>query len=169
MVGGEFDLSVGSTAGLSAIVSPDLMAHQNIPVPVSLLIGLAVGALVGVVNGVVVVKFKIPAFIATLGMLFVAQGATQVITDGQPIYPQPVSMSTIAQATLIFGLGWSFLFLIAVVVLGEMFLRVTVPGRNIYAVGATPSWPDWPGSGSSATRWEHSSCPALWPRRRACS
>ncbi len=138
LVGGEFDLSVGSTAGLSAIVSADMMARHNIPVPVSLVIGLAVGALVGLVNGVVVVKFKIPAFIATLGMLFVAQGATQVITDGQPIYPLPVSMSTIGQATPIFGLGWSFLFLIVVVVLGEMFLRITVPGRNMYAVGGNP-------------------------------
>ncbi len=135
LVGGEFDLSVGSTAGLSAIVSADMMARHNLPVVLSLVIGLAVGALVGLVNGIVVVKFRIPAFIATLGMLFVAQGATQVITDGQPIYPLPESMSTIGQATPIFGLGWSFLFLIVVAALGELFLRITVPGRNMYAVG----------------------------------
>ncbi len=138
LVGGEFDLSVGSTAGLSAIVSADMMARHHLPVAISLMIGLVVGAVVGLVNGIVVVKFRIPAFIATLGMLFVAQGATQVITDGQPIYPLPAVMSTIGQATPIFGLGWSFLFLIVVAVVGELFLRMTVPGRNMYAVGGNP-------------------------------
>ncbi len=138
LVGGEFDLSVGSTAGLSAIVSADMMARHSIPVAISLLIGLAVGAVVGLVNGIVVVKFRIPAFIATLGMLFVAQGATQVITDGQPIYPLPQVMSTIGQATPFLGLGWSFGFLIVVAILGELFLRITVPGRNMYAVGGNP-------------------------------
>lgn len=138
LVGGEFDLSVGSTAGLSAIVAADAMAVHSLPVALSLLIGLLVGALVGLVNGVVVVVFRIPAFIATLGMLFVAQGATQVITNGQPIYPLPESISRFGQATPIFSLGWSFLFFVLVAILGEAFLRLTVPGRTMYAVGGNP-------------------------------
>lgn len=138
LVGGEFDLSVGSTAGLSAIVAADMMARQHVPVALALVIGLGVGALVGLINGIVVVKFKIPAFIATLGMLFVAAGATQVITDGQPIYPLPASVSDFGQATPVFGLGWSFLSFIVVAILGDLFLRVTVPGRTMYAVGGNP-------------------------------
>jgi ribose transport system permease protein len=138
LVGGEFDLSVGSTAGLSAIVAADAMAVHHLPVPVGVLIGLLTGAVVGLVNGIVVVTFRIPAFIATLGMLFVAQGITQVITNGQPIYPLPTSVSRIGQATPIFGLGWSFLFFIVVAILGEVFLRITVPGRTMYAVGGNP-------------------------------
>lgn len=138
LVGGEFDLSVGSTAGLSAIVAADMMARHHVPVALSIVIGLGVGALVGLINGIVVVKFRIPAFIATLGMLFVAAGITQVITDGQPIYPLPASVSDIGQATPVFGLGWSFLFFIVVAILGDLFLRVTVPGRTMYAVGGNP-------------------------------
>jgi len=138
LVGGEFDLSVGSTAGLSAIVAADMMARYHVPVALSIVVGAGVGALVGLINGIVVVKFRIPAFIATLGMLFVAAGATQVITDGQPIYPLPGSVSDIGQATPVFGLGWSFLFFIVVVILGDLFLRVTVPGRTMYAVGGNP-------------------------------
>ncbi|GGM14631.1 ABC transporter permease [Nakamurella endophytica] len=138
LIGGEFDLSVGSTAGLSAIVAADLMAHHDIPVAVAVLGGLLVGALIGLVNGVVVVRLRIPAFIATLGMLFVAQGATQVITDGQPIYPLPQVVSDIGQATPLFGLGWSFAFFVVVAILGDLFLRVTVPGRTMYAVGGNP-------------------------------
>lgn len=138
LVNGEFDLSVGSTAGLSAIVAADMMANRDVPVSVSLAIGVGVGAFVGLVNGVVVVKFRIPAFIATLGMLFVAQGATQVITNGQPIYPLPEAVSRVGQATPFFGVGWSFLFFIVVVILGDLLLRVTVPGRTMYAVGGNP-------------------------------
>jgi ribose transport system permease protein len=138
LVGGEFDLSVGSTAGLSAIVAADLMAHAHFPVPVALLLGVVTGALVGLVNGIVVVRLHVPAFISTLGMLFVAQGLTQVITNGQPIYPLPAVISDIGQATPIFGVGWSLLFFVIIGVLGDLFLRRTVPGRNMYAVGGNP-------------------------------
>lgn len=138
LVGGEFDLSVGSTAGLSAIVSADLMAHHHLPVPLALFGGVVVGALIGLVNGLVVVKLKIPAFITTLGMLFVAQGATQVITNGQPIYPLPKVVSDVGQATPAFGLGWSFYFFVGVALVGDIFLRTTVPGRTMYAVGGNP-------------------------------
>ncbi len=79
LVAGEFDLSVGSVAGLCAAVSGWLMTTGHLPVAVAVLGGLAAGAGLGLVNGVIVVRFGIPAFIATLGMLFVAQGMTQVI------------------------------------------------------------------------------------------
>jgi ribose transport system permease protein len=138
LVGGEFDLSVGSTAGLSAIVSADLMAWHHVNVVLSLVAGVSVGTLIGLVNGIVVVRLKIPAFIATLGMLFVAQGATQVITNGQPIYPLPKVVSDVGEATPLFGLGWSFFFFIAAAIVGDIFLRVTVPGRTMYAVGGNP-------------------------------
>lgn len=138
LVGGEFDLSVGSTAGLSAIVAADLMARQHLNVVLSLLLGLLVGTFVGLINGIVVVRLKIPAFIATLGMLFVAQGVTQVITDGQPIYPLPKVVSDVGGATPLFGLGWSFGFFIVVAIVGDIFLRITVPGRTMYAVGGNP-------------------------------
>jgi ribose transport system permease protein len=138
LVGGEFDLSVGSTAGVSAIVAADLMAHLSVPVPIAIIAGVVTGAFIGLINGIVVVRFKIPAFIGTLGMLFVGQGVTQVITNGQPIYPLPAVVSDIGQATPIFGLGWSLLFFVVVAVLGDTFLRRTVPGRTMYAVGGNP-------------------------------
>ncbi len=138
LVGGEFDLSVGSTAGLGAIVSADLMANKGLPIIVSVIFGLCTGALVGAINGFLVVRFHVPAFIVTLGMLFVAQGATQVITNGQPVYPLPDVVSEVGQATPIFGMGWSILAFVILGLLADSYLRRTVPGRTLYAVGGNP-------------------------------
>jgi ribose transport system permease protein len=135
LVGGEFDLSVGSTAGLSAIVSAWMLTRPHWPVPLGLAAGLATGLAVGFVNGTVVVRFKIPAFIATLGMLYVAQGLNTVITNGNPIYPLPAEIGRIGSSTFAFDLGWSVLVMLVLLVAGDLMLRRTTIGRNLYATG----------------------------------
>jgi ribose transport system permease protein len=138
LVCGEFDLSVGSVAGLSAVVSAKLMTTFGLPVPIALILGLATGALIGLVNGLVVVKLHIPAFIQTLGMLFIGQGLIQVVTNGAPVYPLPEAVSATGMQTLFFGLGWSFVFFILAAVVADFVLRRTVVGRNMYATGGNP-------------------------------
>lgn len=135
MVAGEFDLSVGSVAGLSAVVAAKLMTALALPVPLAILGGIGVGALIGLVNGLIVVKLKIPAFIQTLGMLFIGQGLIQVVTDGYPVYPLPPIVSEVGMTSLAFGLGWSFAFFIGAAVVADFVLRRTVLGRNMYATG----------------------------------
>ncbi|MDO8209954.1 ABC transporter permease [Conexibacter sp. CPCC 206217] len=135
LVAGEFDLSVGSVAGLSAIVSAWLMTKGNLPVPLGILGGLATGALVGFVNGILVVGVGIPAFIATLGMLYAARGFIYVITNGYPIYPLPRAIGEIGSADVLFGLGWSFVLLVVLAVIADVVLRRTTTGRNLYATG----------------------------------
>ena len=135
LVSGEFDLSVGSVAGLSAVVAAKLMTALALPVPLALLGGAGVGALVGLVNGVVVVKLHIPAFIQTLGMLFIGQGLIQVVTGGYPVYPLPPVIGQLGMATIAFGLGWSFAFFVAAALVADFVLRCTVLGRNMYATG----------------------------------
>lgn len=138
LVTGEFDLSVGSNAGLSAVVSARLMTMFGLPVWVAVIGGLLTGAAVGLVNGVVVVRLRIPAFIQTLGMLFIGQGLIQVVTNGAPVYPLPPEVSTLGLATPLFGLGWSFVFFIIAAVAADFVLRRTVVGRNMYATGGNP-------------------------------
>ena len=135
LVCGEFDLSVGSVAGLTAVTGGRLMATWGFPVPVAVAGALSLGALIGLVNGVVVVKLKIPAFIQTLGMLFIGQGLIQVVTNGYPVYPLPDAVGRIGEQTVIFGLGWSFAFFALLALLGDFVLRRTVVGRNMYATG----------------------------------
>lgn len=135
LVAGEFDLSVGSVAGLSAVVAAKLMTALALPVPIALLGGLGVGMALGLVNGLIVVRLGIPAFIQTLGVLFVGQGLIQVVTNGYPVYPLPESITAIGRANLGFGLGWSFAFFIIAVIIADFILRKTVVGRNMYATG----------------------------------
>lgn len=135
LVAGEFDLSVGSVAGLSAVVAAKLMTTLALPVPIALLGGLGVGMFLGLVNGLIVVRLGIPAFIQTLGVLFVGQGLIQVVTNGYPVYPLPESITAVGRANLGFGLGWSFAFFILAVIIADFILRKTVVGRNMYATG----------------------------------
>lgn len=135
LVCGEFDLSVGSVAGLAAVVAGKAMTAMGLPVPMALLCGVLVGGLIGLVNGLVVVRLHIPAFIQTLGMLFIGQGLIQVVTLGYPVYPLPPVIGEIGQASVFFGLGWSFVWFALLALAADFVLRRTTLGRNCYAVG----------------------------------
>jgi ribose transport system permease protein len=135
LVAGEFDLSVGSVAGLSAVVAAKLMTAAALPVALAIVGGVGVGALIGLVNGLIVVRLGIPAFIQTLGMLFIGQGLIQLVTGGYPVYPLPEAINVMGNTDLAFGLGWSFAFFIIAAVVADFVLRRTVLGRNMYATG----------------------------------
>src|SRR6516165_11112756 len=81
---GNFDLSVGSTAALAGCVTMSLV--QQIGVVPAILAGLATGAAVGLINGLIVTELRVPAFIATLGMLTIVRGAALIYTRGRDIY-----------------------------------------------------------------------------------
>jgi len=135
LVGGEFDLSVGSVAGLCAVASGWLMTDGSLPVAVALALGLGLGALLGLVNGLVVVRLGIPAFIATLGMFYSARGLDFIITNGYPVYPLPDVVGEIGAAEVVFGVGWSLVILVVLGIVADLVLRRTTIGRNLYATG----------------------------------
>lgn len=134
MIAGGIDLSVGSVAGLCAIVSSWLMKTQGWPVEAGLLAGLAVGFMAGLVNGLIVVRFGIPAFIATLGMLYVARGLNYLLCQGYPIYPIPDPLKDLGRAEPL-GLSWAFVVFVLLAGIGDFALRRTVYGRMVYATG----------------------------------
>lgn len=103
LIGGNFDLSVGAVAGLAAVTSGKLMTSAGLPVWLALLLGLGLGALIGMINGLMVTKAGVPAFIQTLGMLFVAQGLIQVVSLGYPVYPLPDVITTIGESSFFFS------------------------------------------------------------------
>lgn len=134
MISGELDLSVGSVAGLCAIVSSWLMKNAAWPVGPAILAGLLMGGLTGLVNGLVTVRLGIPAFIATLGMLYIARGLNYLLCAGYPIYPLPKSLKAFGAADTL-GTSWSFLIFMGLVLVGDFVLRWTVFGRMILATG----------------------------------
>ena len=94
ILNGGIDLSVGSTLGFSAVIGGFLL--QGVPinifgvilfpsVPVVVLLSVGVGALVGLVNGILVARFKVAPFVATLGMLYVVRGLALLMTNGLTI------------------------------------------------------------------------------------
>ncbi|QTX04967.1 ABC transporter permease [Agromyces archimandritae] len=94
ILNGGIDLSVGSTLGFSAIIAGFLL--QGVPihllgitlvpsVPVVVLLSVGIGALVGLVNGILVARFKVAPFVATLGMLYAVRGLALLMTDGLTI------------------------------------------------------------------------------------
>ena len=133
LIGGGLDLSIGSVIGLGGMVT-GLSLQAGIPVPVSCLIGLATGASVGLFNGLVVTRAKIPPLIVTLGSLYMARGVVLVLTKGRPIYPFPDSFNALGTGAL-WGIPFSVLILILLSVIAHVVLSRTVYGRSVYAIG----------------------------------
>ena len=136
IITGGIDLSVGSIASFVGIVSANLMVNHGAPAVVGLLLGLMVGGLCGLVNGVLVTQLKLPPFIATLGTMSVFQGLAYVVTDGKPVYNVPTGFVLLLNS-YIAGIP-VVVVLVAVVAVGAwLLLRKTVFGQNVIAVGGS--------------------------------
>jgi ribose transport system permease protein len=131
------DLSVGSVLALSTVVG--VLVFERIESgPLVILVMVATGAFVGLVNGLIFVKLKIPhPFITTLAMMSVARGVALVISDGQPKTGMPDSVRTIGGDSI----GWfplsALVVAAAVLVIAVALYRLTW-GRWVYAVGGNP-------------------------------
>ena len=129
----EIDLSVGSIAGLSSVVSAMTIATYGL-VP-GIIAGLAVGAIVGATNGALVSLLGIPSFLVTLGMLGIAFGIAQWITDSAP---QPILNDTF---NAVFGGGdigpipGLMIWMALAVTIGAIVLNRTKFGRQVLATG----------------------------------
>jgi len=131
---GGIDLSVGSVLGLSGGVTALLLA-AGVPIPLTIVAGLIVGLGIGLINGLLVSRFKLPPFIATLGMLGIARGVVLLLTGAKTIAPLPEQFTAIANG-FILGLPSLFWILIVVAVIAAFVLGRTVFGRYVYAVGS---------------------------------
>jgi ribose transport system permease protein len=152
ILGGDIDISVGSTAGFGAVFSTFLMMRYNcfgmlgsptewIGVLLSMIITIIVCSAVGFVNAGLVVHLKLPPFIATIATLYSVRGAIMVVTNGNPIYPLPTFfMDGIGRfeipLTELGGISLPFILFIFFVILFDFLLRRTTFGRNIYATGS---------------------------------
>lgn len=131
------DLSAGSNMALSGLGSALLLAN-GVPVPLAVLGGLIVGTVVGLINGLMVTRFRLQPFIATLGMMSIARGITFGATGGWPVRKLPKSFIMLGQLDVPIG-SWQVplpvIIMLILAVLVSLFLSRTVHGRHIYAVG----------------------------------
>ncbi|MFQ5675036.1 MAG: ABC transporter permease [bacterium] len=128
------DLSVGSILALCTVLVAKLL-KAGWPISVCILGGLAVGISVGWLNGILLVKLKLPhPFIATLGTMNVARGLALIISGGFPIADLPASFRFWGTASIGF-IPMPVIIVILVYVIFHFFLTQTVAGRDIYAIG----------------------------------
>ncbi len=150
MVVGGLDLSIGSTAGLSVQLAAMTMVFYNLTGTTAVSVVLIGGVIVGVMNAVLIVVFKIPDLLATLGMMFVIQGVKLI-----PVFGQSVSSGMVLpdgstapgkfddwflqidRGTL-FGIPYPVIIMMVLVVASWFVLSRTSWGRKLYAIGANP-------------------------------
>ncbi|GAA5055290.1 ABC transporter permease [Thermocatellispora tengchongensis] len=147
---GGIDLSVGSIVGLSGVVAGELLGGLNLgfadliaypPVWVVIVLCMGVGALVGLVNGILVTRFKVAPFIATLGMLYVARGLALLISNGAT-YPNLAGDPELGNTGFgllgsgrPLGLPTSIWIMIALAAVVALLLTKSPFGRWLYATG----------------------------------
>lgn len=135
---GGIDLSVGSVLALSMMVMGWTANTAGLPLGVGIALGLLASAVSGLVVGLVVTMFRVPAFIATLAMMSAARGVANMITDGQQIvgFPDWFMMLAIDRH---FGVLTATVFLmLTVALIAWLFLHFRSEGRMLYAVGGNP-------------------------------
>lgn len=129
------DLSVGGVIVLTNVVLADLSDGKNNALPSALFISLALGAMIGLVNGLLVTKRNVPPFVATLGVLVLVSGATVAYTKGIPSGFVPEGLGVVNQFLGPFPV--TFLLWVVALALSAILLYLTPWGRRLYAVGSS--------------------------------
>ena len=135
---GGIDLSVGSVMALAMMVLGYLSVEAGMPMSVAIPGGLVAAALCGLVSGLLITEFRVPAFVATLAMMSMARGLANMITNGSQIigFPPWFNMGAIIRH---FGfLTMTVAVMLVVFVLAILFLRFREEGRSLYAIGGNP-------------------------------
>jgi ribose transport system permease protein len=131
---GEIDLSFGSVVALSSIITTKILNSTG-SILLAIVCGLAVGAVIGLANGLLVAKMNIPSFLVTLGMNGIVLGLARWVSNLQSI---PVNNDVF---TFIFGSGdigpipILFVWTVSLTIIGHLLLKKTPYGRRVLATG----------------------------------
>jgi len=130
---GGIDLSVGSVLCLSGILMA-MGIKAELPVWLSIIIGLAGGVLIGIINGILIGIVKITPLIATLASLSVVRAIAYIITDARPIYGLPMSFRVFGTGYVL-GIPYAFILAVIVALCIQLIIKRTRVGRYTLAIG----------------------------------
>jgi ribose/xylose/arabinose/galactoside ABC-type transport system permease subunit len=130
---GGFDLSVGSVQALTGIAAAMLLQVSSMPV--AIVGALAVGVALGVVNGTLVAKLRMPAFVATFGMMSIVRGVALLVTKGQSVMITGKRNYAALNNGKVFGIPIPLLVVLAVFAVLYVLLKHTRFGRHACAIG----------------------------------
>ena len=133
LIMGQIDLSVGSLVAFAAVVNA-LLLKSGVAIPLSILATLAITSLWGVLNGYVMARFRMHAFLVTMATMTLIRGVTYTLTGGYPVGGLP-------QGFFIYGAGQvgfvplPVIYMFVILAVGAFVLSATPFGRSIYAIG----------------------------------
>jgi len=135
LLAGEFDLSLGSAASFGGALSAVLIARSGQPLAITLVVIVAAGVVIGLVNGLLVTWFRVPALIATLAVASLLDGFSQLVTDNKTIF-SGFSESFVNTGRWTLGdVQAPVFYLVVIAVVLWVCLRYTLIGRQMHAVG----------------------------------
>jgi ribose/xylose/arabinose/galactoside ABC-type transport system permease subunit len=129
LISGGLDLSIGSILALTTCIAGTLLVG-DVPVPIAVLAAVGTGALVGAINGFVIIGTKIPSLVATLGMMMIARGAALMVGAGRDMSRFPESFQWLGAGFV----GPVFIMLLVFALMGFV-LSKTKLGFDAYAIG----------------------------------
>lgn len=139
IVAGEIDLSVGSQYGLLSVLMAYSVANWNLSVATSAILVILIGALIGLVQGLITTLMKVPSFVVTLAGLAILRGAALLVTKGQPIQgPISSSFHSLVGGNAVGSLAAQTVWMAAIMLFFGWVLARTKFGYDVYAVGGNP-------------------------------
>ena len=134
IITGGIDLSVGSVLAFVACVASQL-AKAGLPIPVWIVLCLAIGFGLGIVNGFLISKLHLQPFVATMGTMSIYRGLAYVITGGYPVLSVPKSYRNVFNSTIAPNVSVSVLIFFVFAIIMTIVMKKTKLGNYIYAIG----------------------------------
>lgn len=135
---GGIDLAVGSVLALAMMVLGYLNITLGVPMYLAIPLALLVSSINGLLAGILITRFNVPAFIATLAMMSIARGIANMITDGQQLIGFPAWFNMMAIVRFGGFLTLTVTVMLVVFLVGLLYLRYRHGGRALYAIGGNP-------------------------------
>ena len=138
LVAGDFDLSIGYVASFCGLLVVGLLSYSGLSIPLAIMLVVGLGTLIGIVNGIVVSKIGVNAFIATLGTGTIVVGLNYAYSGGIPLQLTQSREFTNIAIGRIAGVPHLVIIMAVVLALLWVILNRTVQGQHIKAIGVSP-------------------------------
>lgn len=135
---GGIDLSVGSVLAFSMMMMGVMERQMGLPLELAIVVGIATGALCGLVSGLLITVAKLPAFIATLAVMSVTRGLANILTEGKQIVGYPDWFTALATVRQFGFLSMTVATFIVLAIIAAIILKYRPAGRNLFAIGGNP-------------------------------
>ena len=135
MISGGMDMSIGAVTSLGSVLAAICIVNWGLPIPLAIILTIVICGMVGVFNGMIIMKMKFPPFIVTLATQYMVNGTLSIVTRNTPIAGLPNSFLTLGQGKFFGIIYYSIVIAVVLGILGHIVLTRTKYGRSIFATG----------------------------------